>query len=123
MLYTCVFIVSKFIQVNFSKYILSLDDNEQLMLALQKTCEVKQRAHPYLLGRIVSENQPDKCLNLKSLHGLIQLNCEVKSHHFDLDICDGNARLCSGMTTSQGNATLLQDRFLIEVVLHACKVN
>ena len=30
------------------KYILSLDDNEQLMLALHETCEVKQTARPYL---------------------------------------------------------------------------
>ena len=29
------------------------------MLALHETCEVKQRAGPYLRGRLVSETRPD----------------------------------------------------------------
>ena len=42
------------------KYILSFDDNEQLMLALHETCEVKQRARPYLHVQLVNVTQPDK---------------------------------------------------------------
>ena len=42
------------------KYFLSLNENEQLMLALHKMCEVKQRALPYLRERLVSETRPDK---------------------------------------------------------------
>ena len=42
------------------KYILSFDDNEQLMLALHEMCEVKQRARPYLHGHLVSETQTNK---------------------------------------------------------------
>ena len=42
------------------KYILSFDDNEQLILVLHEKCEVKQRARLYLLGRLVSETQSDK---------------------------------------------------------------
>ena len=40
--------------------IFSFNDNDQLMLALHETSEVKQRACPYLRGRLVSENQPEK---------------------------------------------------------------
>ena len=47
------------------KYILSFDDNEQLMLALHETCEVKQRARPYLHGHLVSETQPNKMVVLQ----------------------------------------------------------
>ena len=41
-------------------YILSFDVNKQLMLALHETCEVKQRACPYLHGRLVSKTRPNK---------------------------------------------------------------
>ena len=47
--------------VSISIYInLSFEDNEQLMLAFHETCEVKQRARPYLHGRLESETRPDK---------------------------------------------------------------
>ena len=45
--------------MNETLFILSSDDNEQLILALHETCEVKQRARLYLNGCLVSETRPD----------------------------------------------------------------
>ena len=39
-------------------YILTFNVNEQLMLALHETCEVKQTARLCLHGRLVSVTQP-----------------------------------------------------------------
>ena len=52
------------------KYILSFDDNEQLMLVLHELCEVKQRSRPYLRGRRVSEIRPDKW-SYKTLYSML----------------------------------------------------
>ena len=46
--------------VKNTRYILSINDNHQLMLALHKMFEVKQRARPYLGGRLESVTWPDK---------------------------------------------------------------
>ena len=60
--------------VKDTRYILSFDGNDQLMLALHETCEVKQRARPYLRERLVSETQPDKWLYNKVFITFVQWN-------------------------------------------------
>ena len=46
--------------VKDTRYILSFNDNEQLMLVIQNTHEVKQRACPHLQRRLVYVTWPDK---------------------------------------------------------------